>query len=175
MCPVGTQPSIVESRKHHGCPEKKTTKHGNHPELRTRSPSSPATDPTTNLHAPAYATTTYYSNTHVQHHMRWYTPNRSLCRAGVSIVSSFSTIPGSERSVPGRVPLHAPRSLSRARLQIFRREHRGLTCGAGVARSWCQGRSNVARHSQLCIAYVITYTFQDAFCHYRYHYLGALL
>ena len=44
------------------------------------------------------------------HNIITYIPSLFLCRGGISIFLRFSAIPGSERSVPGRSPLHAPRS-----------------------------------------------------------------
>ena len=51
--------------------------------------------------------------------MRSYMPSLSLCRAGISIVSRFSATPGASDPVPGRAPLHAPRSTSRASAAIL--------------------------------------------------------
>ena len=45
--------------------------------------------------------------------------------------------------------------------QFFRRGHRGLMCGAGVARSWCRGESGGARESHLFFGYIITGTFSN--------------
>ena len=61
---------------------------------------------------------------------------------------------GSERPLPGRAPLHASRSPSRAPAAI-------LSPGtpradvAGVARSWRRGGSGGARDSQLFFGYVM--------------------
>ena len=51
---------------------------------------------------------------YVQRDTRRYKPNLSLCRVGISVHHRFSATPGSERTVPGRVPFHAPRSPSRS-------------------------------------------------------------
>jgi len=61
----------------------------------------------------------------------------------------------SDLSPGGRVSSPPARRVEH-RQQFFRRGHRGLMCGAGVARSWCRGGSGGARDSQLFFGYVIT-------------------
>ena len=50
---------------------------------------------------------------------------------------------GSDLSPGGRLST-PPTGRVGHRRQFFRRGHRGLTCGAGVTRSWCRGVSNGA-------------------------------
>ena len=60
-----------------------------------------------------------------------------LCRGGMSIIYRFSAIPESERSVPGRSPLHAPRPRSRSLALV-------LSTGSRKAAVW-GGRGATAR------------------------------
>ena len=96
---------------------------------------------------------------YVQQDMRSYMPSLSLCRAGISIFLRFSATPGSERPVPGRASFQGPARRAGHRRPFFRRGHRGLMCGASVARLWCRGGSGGARESPLFFGYGITIFF----------------
>ena len=62
---------------------------------------------------------------------------------------------GSDPSPGGRLSTHPARGVGHRR-QFFRRGHRGLMCGAGVAQTWCRGGSGGARDSQLFFGYILT-------------------
>ena len=66
---------------------------------------------------------------------------------------------GASGPVPGRAPLHAPRSPSWARHPFIRRHVISQLCGWDVAPPRRRGRPSGARESQLFLGGVITYTF----------------
>ena len=71
----------------------------------------------------------------------------------------FSATLGSERPVPGRATLHAPRSPSWARHPLCAGHREGLLCGCDVAPQRGRGSPSGAREPQLFSGGVITKIF----------------
>ena len=157
MYPVRTtQRAGVEWRKHHGSRklQNTSTTHSHErtsPPTYTHRPNHPPT------HRPTHPRRATAIQQHVKQDMRWYMPSLSVCRAGISVFLTILRHPG-ERSdpSPGGHLFKAPARRVGHRRPFFRRGHRGLMYGAGMARSWCRGGSGGAREPQLFFGYVIT-------------------
>ena len=73
----------------------------------------------------------------------------SCCDTAISMPYDSPPPRGASRPVPGRAPLHSPRSLSWARHPLCTGDRDGLLCGWDVAPQRDRGRPSGARESQL--------------------------
>ena len=122
------------------------------------------------MHQPTHPRRATAIQQHVKQDMRWYMPSLSVCRAGISVFLTILRHPG-ERSdpSPGGHLFKAPARRVGHR-PFFRRGHRGLMCGAGVARSWCRGGSGGALDSQLFFGVCYNrHVFENPFGHHHHH------
>ena len=114
--------AAVERWKHHG-PKKQNPK--TRPTRPT--PIEIATRPST--HAPTHQTTHHMLQQYSSKHSSKCLGSCRICSVscwGFHFFHDSAPFPGRERAVPGRAPLHAPRSPSSSSAPVLSRGHRGL-------------------------------------------------